>query len=137
VGVLTSREKIAHYAHHYWWRTTRMLFPARFWLSAKLDRPLPEQLRGEYFLHLSAVAQNRYQADFYPGEIMMFYGEGLYDDPELGWGPLAERVESYSVPGEHRGNREAMAEPLVAPMAERLDEYLESVRREPAAHLAT
>jgi thioesterase domain-containing protein/acyl carrier protein len=128
IGVLTSREKIRHYAHHYWWRAKRTLYPARFWLSAKLDRPLREELREDYFLRMCAVAQLEYQPELYDGEIAMFYGEGLYDDPELGWGSLAEHVRSYSVPGEHRGNRDAMAEPQVASIAEYLDQYLTSVR---------
>jgi thioesterase domain-containing protein/acyl carrier protein len=129
VGVLTSRKKLVHYLHHYWWRTKRALYPARFWLSSKLDRPLPEELREEYFLHLCAVAQNRYEPAHYAGEIAMFYGEGLYDDPAIGWNPLAESVVTYGVPGEHtRRNRDAMAEPMVGFVADRLREYLDAVR---------
>jgi len=81
---------------------------------------------------LSAEAQYRYEPAFYGGEIAMFFGSGLYDDPELGWGPLADSVVTYEVPGEHtRGNRDAMAEPKVAFVADGLREYLVA-RREQA-----
>jgi hypothetical protein len=111
----------------------RKSHPARFWLSGKLDRPLPEDLREEYFLRLSAIAQFRYEPSFYPGEIAMFWGEGLYDDdPKIGWGDLAGSVVTYCVPGTHRDNREAMAEPDVEVIADGLRDYLAAARGEAA-----
>jgi hypothetical protein len=61
----------------------------------------------------------------YDGEMLVFYGEGLYEDPTLGWEPSAARgVVSHEVPGDHTSNREAMMEPAVGFVSERLQAYL-------------
>ena len=95
-------------------------------LALALGRPVPEQHREDYFLKLHAEAQRAYEPGRYDGRILMFYGEGLYENPTLGWEPFASGgVESHAVPGDHTGNREAMMEPAVGFVAERLAEYLE------------
>ena len=45
------------------------------------------------------MAERAYEPQPYPGDIVVFYGEGLYEDPELGWGGLAARRRpAYAVP---------------------------------------
>jgi thioesterase domain-containing protein len=94
-------------------------------LALALHRPLPEQLRERYFLKLHETAERAYAPHPYPGDLVVFYGHDLYEDPELGWGPLAAGgIQTHGVPGKHDNNRQAMMEPYVAFVAERLEEYL-------------
>ena len=46
--------------------------------------------------------------------MIVFYGAGLYDDPDLGWKGLAAGIETVAVPASTTGNRTMMAEPYVA-----------------------
>jgi amino acid adenylation domain-containing protein len=103
----------------YWWR---MRAP-RTRLLLALGRPVPERDREELFLGLHRNAEKRYAPTPYPGEMLVFYGEGLYEEPTLGWDPLAT-VVSHAAPGEHENNRGLMHEPAVDFVAERLQEYL-------------
>ncbi len=94
-------------------------------LALAMGRPLPERLREEYFLNLHAKAERAYDPAPYPGDLLIFYGEGLYEDPELGWGELAQgEVQTFAVPGDHDNNRQAMMEPYVEFVSGRLSEYL-------------
>jgi amino acid adenylation domain-containing protein len=94
-------------------------------IALALRRPLPEQLREQYFLNLHEKAERAYEPHPYPGDLVVFYGHDLYEDPELGWGGLAAGgIQTHGVPGEHDNNRQAMMEPFVVFVAERLDEYL-------------
>jgi amino acid adenylation domain-containing protein len=94
-----------------------------------LGRPVPEALREEYFMNLHAKAERAYVPTAYDGEMLVFYGEGLYEDPALGWQGLATQgVRTFGVPGEHDNNRQAMMEPAVAFVADTLDEYLRGTR---------
>ncbi len=94
-------------------------------LALALGRPLPEHLREQYFLHLHAKAERMYEPEPYTGDLVVFYGEGLYEDPELGWGGLAQGgIRAHAVPGQHDNNRQAMMEPYVEFVSERLEEYL-------------
>jgi thioesterase domain-containing protein len=89
-------------------------------------RPLPEPARESYFLQLHSEAERAYEPQPYPGEILTFYGERLYQDPALGWGDLAlGGVRSYPVPGEHTNNRQLMGEPNVEVVRDELLEYLD------------
>jgi amino acid adenylation domain-containing protein len=115
--------------------------PKRFWtalgwylweprtrLALALGRPIPEQLREKYFLQLHAKAEKAYDPPVYPGEVILFYGEGLYEDPTLGWEAFAAGgLRSYGVPGEHDSNRQAMMEPAVGFVSEKLQAYLDEV----------
>ncbi len=103
-----------------------------FWLYTRglrtrmllaLGRPVPERDREEFFLGLHRNAEKRYAPTKYPGEILVFYGDGLYEEPTLGWGSLGT-VSSYAAPGEHGHNRQLMHEPAVSFVAERLREHL-------------
>jgi aspartate racemase len=109
-------------AHWYVQNVGRM---RRAKLALALGRPLPERLREEYFLKLHARAEREYEPRPYPGELVVFYGKGLYEDPELGWGGLAEAgILTFGVPGDHDNNRQAMMEPYVGFVSDRLAEYL-------------
>jgi hypothetical protein len=104
-------------------------------VALALGRPLPERLREEYFLNLHAKAERAYEPRRYPGDLLIFHGEGLYEDPELGWGELAAgEIQAFAVPGDHDNNRQAMMEPYVEFVSERLREYLG--RTESAGQLA-
>ncbi len=104
----------------FWWRTRGL----RTRLALALGRPVAERDREEYFLDLHRVAEKRYVPTAYPGEILVFSGEGLYEDPTLGWDSLGT-VHTHEAPGEHDNNRGLMHEPAVGFVAERLEEYLE------------
>jgi thioesterase domain-containing protein len=127
---LRSRERRKHMMQWGAWKLKRKiqepLEPRRARLSFALGRPLPEWLRESYFLRLHAFAERAYEATPYDGEIILFSGAGLYEDPELGWSGLAERgIRVFSVPGDHRDNREMMREQHVKFVADRLTAYLD------------
>jgi thioesterase domain-containing protein len=127
-GVVANPRKALHLLDHLRYRATLKIDPAMFALCARFDRPLPENKRDELFLRMNAILEKRYDEQPYPGEIVMFYGEGLYEDPELGWADAAA-VVPHMVPGKHtRGNRESMAEPKVAFIAEHLQQHLADVK---------
>jgi amino acid adenylation domain-containing protein len=111
------------------WETRR--YRAR--IAIALKRPLPEQLREYYFFRLHHFAERAYEPQPFEGEMLVFYGDGLYEDPDLGWTGLAtEGILSHAIPGEHDNNRQAMSEPGVGFVAEQLQEYLS--RPESAGH---
>jgi hypothetical protein len=129
--VLANREKLAHFAHHYTWRVKRRVRRVQVAACIRFERPLPEGVRDDIFLHINGQADRRYVEQHYPGEIVMFYGEDLYDDPSIGWSEFAANVVCHAVPGEHPlGNRESMAEPKVGFVAEQLQAYLEAAREQ-------
>ncbi len=133
-GVLASPSKQRHWARHLGWRLrSDFVWPRRVRRSLRLGRPLPENLREEYFLGIHAVAELAYEPEPYPGEMTVFHGAGLYDDAMLGWEGLAASVESVAVPGEHAGNRTMMAEPYVGQVSERLEELLADGAAGPSA----
>ncbi|HEX3693503.1 MAG TPA: non-ribosomal peptide synthetase, partial [Solirubrobacteraceae bacterium] len=118
-------------------REPRRLFKAFAWhaggridqlrvrLALARSRPIPERTREQFFFGLHARAERAYTPSPYPGELTVFHGEGLYEDPELGWGELARGgVQALAVPGEHKNNRDAMREPAVQFVAERIEAHL-------------
>src|SRR5579884_1948147 len=98
---------------------------ARF--SLRRGKPIPEWMRESYFLQLCGKAERLYEPRLYSGDIVMFSAKELYEDPELGWGALARRIDAYQVPGHHDGNRELMHDPHVAVVHARLLEHLERI----------
>ena len=48
----------------------------------------PRALREEYFLRIHGKAERAYEPTPYPGDMLTFFGDGLYEDPELGWDEL-------------------------------------------------
>jgi amino acid adenylation domain-containing protein len=94
-------------------------------IALAFRRPLPEQVREEYFLRLHAKAERAYETHGYSGDLLIFYGEDLYEDPELGWGGTTTgEIRAYAVPGNHGNNRQVMMEPHVAFVSERLQAHL-------------
>ena len=86
---------------------------------------MPERLREDYFLGLHGKAERAYEPSTYDGELLVFYGEGMYEDPMLGWeGLAAGGIRTFAIPGEHLNNRHAMMEPGVEFVSERLQECL-------------
>jgi thioesterase domain-containing protein/acyl carrier protein len=129
VGVLTSPAKIRRWMLHLAWRfRARFVDRLRWSMTIALDRPLPEDIREIAFLELAARAERRYKPSPYPGRMVVFYGDGVYEDPALGWTGLASSVDTIAVPGPHRGNRTLMAEPAVDVVAGRLKEILATAR---------
>ena len=104
----------------FWWHTRKPRTQLLLWLG----RPVPERDREEFFFDLHSDAEQSYVPTPYAGELLVFYGEGLYEDSTLGWESLGT-VISHAVPGEHDNNRQVMQEPAVGFVAERLQEYLE------------
>jgi thioesterase domain-containing protein len=90
-------------------------------LAVALDRPLPEQVREEYFCDIHIRAQSAYEPVPLECDMLTFYGEGLYDDPGLGWQALIKgEIHPYGVPGVNRNNMHALVDPNVAFVADRL-----------------
>jgi hypothetical protein len=107
------------------WYSRRVGGQRRTRIALALGRPLPEARREEYFLHLHARAEQAYEPRPYNGDLLVFFGGGLYEDPELGWGGLATgEIRAYAVPGHHHNNRQAMADPYVAFISERLQAHV-------------
>ena len=108
------------------WETRR----PRARIALALKRPLPEALREYYFFRLHHLAEVAYEPRPYEGEMLVFYGDGLYEDPDLGWTGLATRgILNHAIPGADDNNRQAMAEPGVSFVAEQLQEYLGRTER--------
>ena len=124
-GVLASPDKQWRWARHLTWRVqSRLIDRIRVGVKLRFDRPIPEDLREEFFLAICAQAELAYEPVRYPGPMVVFYGDGLYDDPELGWNGLAESIQTVAVPGENQNNRIMMAEPWVGFISERMQELL-------------
>jgi thioesterase domain-containing protein len=108
-------------------RVTDTLEGPRVRWSLNHGRPLPEWLRESYFLKLHARAERSYDPRPYPGEILIFSGEDMYDDVTLGWDGLADGgIRTYVVPGEHRDNRDMMRPQNVGFVADVLKGYCET-----------
>jgi len=129
VGVLTNWAKIRHWIHHLSWRFGKKFFdPVRIRLAMALDRPLSEEQREFYFLEIAGRAQHIYETTPYPGPMIVFYGDGVYEDPALGWAHTVDSLESYAIPGPHRGNRSLMAEPAAGLLADQMQDVLARAR---------
>jgi amino acid adenylation domain-containing protein len=114
-------------------REPRRFLGASMWYARRpltrallaLGRPVPERLREDFFIELHAKVQVAYDPAPYDGEMLIFRGDGLYEDPALGWEGLARGgIQSFAVPGRHDNNRQAMAEPAVGFIADTLEAYL-------------
>ena len=124
-GALANPAKLGQWARWRLWRIRKhYIWPRRVRLSLRLGHPLPEHIREDYFINIHARAELAYEPVSYPGEMTVFYGANLYDDPTLGWEGLAASIETVAVPGEHTGNRTMMAEPYVEHVYERIADLL-------------
>jgi thioesterase domain-containing protein len=129
IGVLTNPKKLAHWANYFWlWLKAVPLDRVRFAFSTILHRPLSERLRERYFLRLASLAEDAYEPAHYPDRLFVFYGDGLYDDPELGWREHVAELETFAVPGTHETNREAMTPENVGFIADKLEALLAEAR---------
>jgi amino acid adenylation domain-containing protein len=119
-----------------WWSGYK-LGKVRLKLALARGRPIPERQREEFFFDLHARAERMYEPAPYAKDLLVFYGQGLYEDPELGWGPLAEGgVRTHAVPGEQNNNRDVMKEPGVQFVAEEIEQYLQGLAQAEAASAA-
>ena len=110
------------------WHAGRRVGKYRVKLALAWGRPIPEQLREQYFIRLHATAERAYEPVPCSKELLIFHGAGLYEDPQMGWGELAAGgLKTFEVPGEHTNNRDAMKEPAVQFVAERIEEYLRAI----------
>ena len=129
VGVLTSGTKIRHWIGHVLWRSSKKLIdPVRIRAAMALDRPLSEEQREFFFLEIAGRAQLLYEPSPYPGPMVVFHGEGVYQDPTLGWSHTVESLETFAIPGPHRGNRSLMAEPAAGLLAGEMQDVLARAR---------
>jgi hypothetical protein len=86
-------------------------------------------MREHYFFLLHHAAEVAYEPAPYPGEILVFYGDGLYEDPELGWSGLADGgLRTFGIPGADDNNRQAMLDPGASFVGARITEYLNRER---------
>jgi thioesterase domain-containing protein/acyl carrier protein len=98
----------------------RLLVP-RARLHAALGRPLPDAWRGAAILRICYAAERAYRPVPYRGALLLFAGEGLYREPDAGWTTLVRGgLEIVTIPGRHGNQRDAMYEPYVGAIAERL-----------------
>ncbi|HEX5851854.1 MAG TPA: amino acid adenylation domain-containing protein [Solirubrobacteraceae bacterium] len=142
---ITRKQRLLRAARQPWrlftwfaWHAGLRIDKLRVKLAMARARPIPERLREEFFFDLHARAERAYEPTPYPGDLVVFYGEGLYEDPELGWGEFAAGgIETFAVPGEHNNNREAMKEPAVRFVAERIEEQLRDLAPDPQAEPAS
>lgn len=119
------------------WHSRRRVDQLRVRMALARSRPIPERTREQFFFGLHAKAERSYRPRPYPGDLMVFYGEGLYEDPTLGWDGLASQgVRTFAVPGEHDNNRQAMHEPAVRFVAQRVEEHLRNALADPAVAAA-
>ena len=115
------------------WYAGQEIGKLRVRLALARSRPIPEREREEFFFDLHARAERAYEPVSCSKDLLVFYGEGLYEDPALGWGELAQGgIQTVAVPGEQNNNRDVMKEPGVQFVAESIEEYLGAVM--PAAH---
>ncbi len=142
---ITRKQRLLRAARQPWrlftwfsWHAGQRIGKLRVKLAMARGRPIPERLREEFFFDLHARAERAYEPTPYPRELLVFYGEGLYEDPELGWGAFATGgVRTFAVPGEHNNNREAMKEPAVQYVAEWIEDYLGDLEATPRAEAAS
>ena len=129
VGVLANPAKIRKWTSFAAWRLSKTFVdPVRIRLAMRFQRPLTEEQREIFFLEIAGHAQTNYDTEPYRGPMVVFYGDGVYEDPALGWSGVVESVETYAIPGPHRGNRTLMAEPAVGLLSERMQDILGRAR---------
>jgi thioesterase domain-containing protein len=107
------------------WHAGQRIGKLRVKMALARSRPIPEREREQFFFDLHARAERAYEPQPYPRDLLVFYGEGLYEDPSLGWSELAQGgLRTIAVPGEQNNNRDVMKEPGVQFVAESIERYL-------------
>jgi len=87
-------------------------------------RPLPDYMRGKYFLHMNSRLERQYKHRFYDGNIVVFRDQLAYPDSALGWGRFTRDVEVYEIPVSVKHHRALLQEPAVGLLAAKIEEYL-------------
>jgi amino acid adenylation domain-containing protein len=142
---ITRKQRLLRAARQPWrlftwfaWHAGQRIGKLRVKIAMARGHPIPERLREEFFFDLHARAERAYAPTPYPRDLLVFYGEGLYEDPELGWGEfVAGGTRTFAVPGEHNNNREAMKEPAVQYVAEWIEDYLGDLESTPRTEAAS
>jgi amino acid adenylation domain-containing protein len=135
--LVVEPRRVVSYASWRAQRTKHLVDRARFRYRMRRPVALPEHLRDNYFLLISFWAELEYEPVPFPGRLVMFWGSGLYVEPNLGWSGLAaEGITSYEVPGIHEDNRATMREPHVAFIAERMERSLAELWAPPVSNVA-
>ncbi len=105
--------------------------PGLYWAMCaafvRLGMKVPQAMRSEYVALALVKAEKTYVPQFYPGKIVLFRGQGLYDaDPNMGWKDLASVVENDEISNgmNQTLRRDIMDPPLVQQLAEKLKLYL-------------
>ncbi len=127
---LESREKVAYVAKKMktrWESVNRRIQYEIGTYYKKRGRPLADRLRLTYFLMNNSRAESMYVPQVYPGRMILFETQGLFDDPQLGWGGLvAGGLEIHQIPGEHRHHRDLMKATFIRTVSEQLKDCLRS-----------
>jgi len=100
-------------------RKSALFLGTRLWTL--FGRPLPDVWREAAIYELCAVAELRYRPAVSEESMLMFYGAGLFREPDLGWQAFFPRgLEAHEIPGDHQTQRDVMHEPFVDVIADRL-----------------
>jgi thioesterase domain-containing protein len=95
-------------------------------LCAAIDRPIPDAIRGEGVYEACHWAEAHYRPDRHDVRMLLFTAPELFRTRDLGWGELVGgELIVEQLPGHHETQRDAMYEPMVARVAERIRTELE------------
>jgi len=93
--------------------------------GAALGFAIPVSRREEAFSAICSSATKWYRPKTFAGSALVIAGAGLFTEPALGWRKhLTGSVATIEVPGQHTFERDAMLEPHVDFVAERVHETI-------------
>ena len=94
-----------------------------------VGRSLPQALRRWYIVDALARAQDGYDPEPYPGDLVIFRSPKIFKSPDLGWSPLIKgNIKTYDIPGDHADRTRIMYEPFVRFLAESVQKHLEEAK---------
>ena len=123
------------------WRMRELGFAARSKLHAPtckfllaLGLKVPQAMRTLYVARTLGAVERAYKPLRFAGNLVLFCGGAERDqDPDLGWGGLAQQVEVCEIgSGGRDERREIMNEPLVRQLAQQLMQRLHAATRAPS-----
>ena len=93
------------------------------------NRPIPERFRDSFFREMAYMAECRYVAQPYPGEVIVIKENHNFRDSYIGWGEYVNhnRTHLYSVNQGLGDHRALMREPAVSEVADILLRHLSAV----------
>ena len=127
------------------WRMRRLGFAARSKLHAaackillSLGLKVPQAMRTLYVARTLGAVEKAYKPQPFAGKLVLFCGGGEREqDPEMGWGGLAQQVEVCEIgSGGRNERREIMNEPLVRQLAQQLLQRLHAATKAPSTRRA-